>query len=127
MRVSKKKATVTVAQEQDLNVMPLNRYPPVVYRFEGMATCASAACPEAQVTVRLIAGTRAQTQAGITGSDGAYSIPVTVSAPLYTPLEWTVEAHTADYQQVELTGRRIVTEKDKEDGKAVVETTLALL
>lgn len=83
----------------------LHRY---TYIFEGKASLHNKPCPNASVLVRLSSGDRTVTKGTVTESDGSYNLQVAIDAEEHAAVDWTMEAYTADFDRVELSGRQIV-------------------
>ncbi len=83
----------------------LHRY---TYRFEGKATFHNKPCSNASVLVRLTSGEKSVTQGSVTEADGSYLLKVGIDAEDNASVDWTIEAYTADFDKVELSGRQIV-------------------
>jgi hypothetical protein len=88
------------------------RNDPVLHRynyvFNGKATLHGEHCANASVLIRLIAGDRTVTKGALTDANGDYSLEVAIDAQDKSPVDWTMDAYTADFQKVELSGRQIV-------------------
>ena len=50
-----------------------------------------------------------------TDKDGVYSLELAIDAEDMAPVDWSMEAYTADFKKVELSGRRIVQREDEEE------------
>jgi hypothetical protein len=96
-----------------------------VYTFEGIATYRRVPCANAIVVVRVTVADKTQTAGGFTNLDGTYAVSVPVIAAANEPVDWVVEAHTAELKQAESIGRRIATEDTTEE--VTLPTSLALL
>jgi len=78
------------------------------YNFEGKATFHGAPCPNASVLVRLSSGDSTVTKGAVTEADGSYNLRVGIDAADNDSVDWTIDAYTADFTKVELSGRQIV-------------------
>ena len=83
------------------------------YVFEGKATHAGKACPNASIIVHLVSGDEAlATQGAVTNPDGTYSLAMEIDASPNKPVDWSMEAYSADFKKVEMVGRRILTQEE---------------
>ena len=64
----------------------------------------------------LISGDRTVAKGAVTNADGTYSVEIVIDAQDRAPVDWTMEAYTADFNKVELSGRRIV-QREEEPGQ----------
>jgi len=90
----------------------LHRY---TYRFEGMASFHGKPCSHASVLVRLSSGSRSVAKGTITESDGSYALKVAIDAADNDYVDWTIQAYTVDFDNVELAGRQIVRREEAEE------------
>jgi hypothetical protein len=97
------------------------------YTFGGTATQHNAPFAGASILVRLTTGEQTITMGGITNSDGSYAVSVPVTAEVNKPVDWIVEGYTPDFKKVQLVGRHIVTEEDKEGEEVKLDGPLAFL
>lgn len=98
----------------------LHRY---TYIFEGKATFHSRPCPNASVLVRMTSGDKTVADGTVTDADGSYQLKIAIDATDGAPVDWSMEAYTADFNTVELSGRQIVQREDVETQKPTVVTT----
>ncbi len=98
----------------------LHRY---TYIFEGKAIFHNVPCPNASVLVRMISGDNTVAMGTVTDADGTYQLKIAIDAADRAPVDWTMEAYTADFNSVELSGRQIVQREDVEIQRPIVVTT----
>ena len=98
----------------------LHRYS---YVFEGKATFHNKPCPNASVLVRMTSGDNTVAKGTVTDAEGSYHLTIAIDAADHSPVDWTMEAYTADFNTVELSGRQIVEREDIEIQKPTVVTT----
>jgi hypothetical protein len=89
------------------------------YFFTGKAMFRGQPCPQANVTVRLTDGERITTQSAMTDDDGTYVVRAAIDAGEKDPVDWTINAYSQEFRQVELSGRRIVQDGDDVDHSPV--------
>ena len=94
----------------------------MTYVFEGKATLHGQPCPNASVLIRLTSGERAVAQGIMTDGDGNYSVQVAIEAEDKDPIDWTIDAYTPDFKDVEIGGRRIVQSEEELDKQPIVVT-----
>jgi hypothetical protein len=92
------------------------------YLFEGKATFHNKPCTNASVLVRLTSGADSVTKGAVTESDGSYTLKVGIDAEDNSSVDWTIEAYTADFDKVELSGRQIVQRSDIEQQSPITVT-----
>ncbi len=93
------------------------------YIFEGKATFHNIPCPNASVLVRMTSGDNTVAEGTVTDANGSYHLKIAIDAEDRAPVDWTMEAYTADFKSVELSGRQIVQREDVEVQKPTVVTT----
>jgi hypothetical protein len=93
------------------------------YIFEGIATFHNQPCAHASVLVRLISGEQTAAKGTVTEADGSYHIEVPIDAADQSPVDWTMNAYTADFDKVELSGRRIVQNEEEATSEPITVTT----
>jgi len=92
------------------------------YIFEGKATLHGQPCPNASVLVRLISGDLTVAKGTVTEADGSYSVQIAIDAADMSPVDWTMEAYTADFKKLELNGRRIVQREEEQEKQPITVT-----
>ena len=90
------------------------------YIFEGKATFHHEPCAMASVLVRLISGEQTAAKGAVTESDGSYRIEIPIEAEGHASVDWTIEAFTADFDKVELSGRKIVQREEEETQAPII-------
>jgi hypothetical protein len=93
------------------------------YIFEGKATFHHQPAANASVLVRLQSGERTAAKGTVTNAVGSYRIEVPIDAMDQAPVDWEMEAYTADFIKVELSGRRIVQKEEEETNDPITVTT----
>jgi hypothetical protein len=106
MHVPAAPAPKPIPNSMSLRTDPLKHH--YNYLFEGKATFHNKPCANASVLVRLTAGAETITKGAVTESDGSYTLKVGIDAEDNSSVDWTIEAYTADFNKVELSGRQIV-------------------
>jgi hypothetical protein len=92
------------------------------YIFEGKATFHNQPCPNASVLIRLSSGDRTVTKGTVTEADGSYKLKVSIEAEEHASMDWSMEAYTADFNKVELSGRQIVQRTEVERQEPITVT-----
>jgi hypothetical protein len=93
------------------------------YIFEGKASFHGEPCPNASVLVRVESEDLSTANGTVTEADGSYRVEVAIDAADHAPVDWTMEAYTADFHKVELSGRRIVQKEEEEENHAPIIVT----
>ena len=86
-----------------------------VYVFKGQATLDGQPCPHASVLIRVLSGETTVTKGTVSEADGTYQLEVSIDAMDRAPVDWTMEAYTADFKKVELSGRQIVQREEEQE------------
>jgi hypothetical protein len=126
VHVHKNPMPAPVTATVDTNSMFLRSDPMLhhfTYIFGGKATFHGQPCPNASVLIRLNSGERSIAKGTVTEADGSYSVQVAIDAEDKAPVDWTVEAYTSDFKNVELSGRQIVELVDGEEKEPIMVTT----
>jgi len=115
---------VVVADQNSMSLGQIILKRKYTYTFEGTATYNNAPCASASVLVRVTTEDGTHAVGGVTNADGTYSIQVPVIASINEPIDFTIEGYTPEFKQVEMAGRRIVSQ---EDDQVTVDRQLAFL
>ena len=93
------------------------------YQFEGKATLHGQPCANASVLVRLVSGDTTLAKGTVTEADGTYILKVGIDVQDDSAVDWALEAYTADFDKVELSGRQIVKREQMDDPEPITVNT----
>ena len=112
------------AERAEITSLPLNGLHRLrTYHFEGIATLGGRSVPNADVLVRLTCGEQTVTKGTLTGPNGSYRLETSIAADAGDPVDWAVEAYTADFEKAKIEGRKIVQIEEEQDQAPVVINT----